>query len=1152
MTGLLVASFFLKCTFLVSSWHAHMPFTLLLQPRPNQTSFYLNHSHKTQPLAAAFPDAYGPKVGLQAPSCTNHAGPGRNTMPCTGSFSLLPGLNLEGASRRTALFTSVRVSARIIIVPGVQDSDLFATQVWHPDPRIHACSFIKCILQTPTANKQHAWNLNQQAITTGNLYLAAHRGVTRVHHLEGASRHTVQLFLRWLSEHITLPDLCNFVTPVTKAGYRDHDLHTCWFVASSLQVPTVLEHHAWSLRQPATTRSSLCLTANTGAHHILHLRLEVASRPLAVLFPARLFQRTVVSQEIQNSSASRLAATLSSVRLPARRIPFPGIWDSDLLAIKAGRLASHLPACSFRECFSQEPAVNKHHAWSLHLHAITRSSFHLAAHTGVSRVHRLEGASGHTVQLCLRWLSKHVVTLPGIYIVEIPATKAGHREDLRPYLVVACALQAPTDLENHAWSLHQPATTNSGWSLTAHIGANHTVHLHLEVASRPVAILLPAGSFKHAVVLLGIARSGTSYQREPSYTCGLSPNLEAMAIDENHAHRAQAQHQHNSCIPANLDPTPWPSLLDGPGRIAKLRPSPQRIIASVTLVQPQASCPDIIYVAGCQTPVFWHFPPRHSQPQNGGVAKPLISAYLECIGGIGLLCHRYVLSWDRWPPVTSVGTLHCRPHLQATPFRSPQPAVNRICLSPTCAVQALAVGNDHPWAAGYPSWPDPRRAKLSAARIGTPYYRQVPREAASAMHQPMLHVERNNETLLACLEPVVHAAVYASIMVCRELGCRQLHMFLHRSCSSTSRNRPVRLSFSGALTRAILCPIVRHIVCRLPLALAMTKWTSSRHKSQKQRVKEARRPSRHERLGIPKPPPRHTAHLSPTPTPHPIPPPLLFPGTCRTRQPPPPPPPPNRDLGADTAKTRHHTTTTRDRRPRTPPPARRGRAPSARTQHQPPPAPTTTTTARRPDAVAITTTPLRSAQPLADVDDTATEYSSDSSDDSSDHATLTPLPREASRPCPARPPTKPASLHRLMHPPTHPGAHRMDQPCTQSLRINHGHYPRKALAVKRLLFTLLCVLIWHLYCRTTAFFGCFLSSFAWHVWPCRPVGQWSVTRVIPGAYRRRWRRLKSGLGCALGACHSYHRPRRPHLRASTRRGCPCHQSAPGRQGSISP
>ena len=318
--SLLVASFFLKCTFLASSWHAHMPFTLLLQPRPNQTSFYLNHSHKTQLLAAAFPDAYGPKVGLQAPSCTNHAGPGRNTMPCTGSFSLLPGLNLEGASRRTALLTSVRVSARIIIVPGVQDSGLFATQVWHPDPHIHACSFIKCILQTPTANKHHAWNLNQQAITMGNLYLAAHRGVTRVRHLEGASRHTVQLFLRWLSEHITLPDLCNFVTPVTKAGYRDHDLHTCWFVASSLQVPTVLENHAWSLRQPATTRSSLCLTANTGAHHILHLRLEVASRPLAVLFPARLFQRTVVSL----SSASRLAATLSSVRLPARRILFPG------------------------------------------------------------------------------------------------------------------------------------------------------------------------------------------------------------------------------------------------------------------------------------------------------------------------------------------------------------------------------------------------------------------------------------------------------------------------------------------------------------------------------------------------------------------------------------------------------------------------------------------------------------------------------------------------------------------------------------------------------------------------------------------------------------------------------------------------------------
>ena len=41
----------------------------------------------------------------------------------------------------------------------------------------------------------------------------------------------------------------------------------------------------------------------------------------------------------------------------------------------------------------------------------------------------------------------------------------------------------------------------------------------LQARSDPLA----AGSFKRAVVLLGIARSGTSYQREPSYTCGVSP-----------------------------------------------------------------------------------------------------------------------------------------------------------------------------------------------------------------------------------------------------------------------------------------------------------------------------------------------------------------------------------------------------------------------------------------------------------------------------------------------------------------------------------------------------------------------------------------------------------------------------------------------------
>ena len=296
----------------------------------------------------------------------------------------------------------------------------------------------------------------------------------------------------------------------------------------------------------------------------------------------------------------------------------------------------------------------------------------------------------------------------------------------------------------------------------------------------------------------------------------------------------------------------------------------------------------------------------------------------------------------------------------------------------------------------------------------------------------------------------------------------------------------------------------------------MTKWASSRQKSQKQRAKEARRPSRHERLGLPKPPPRHTAHLSQTPTSPPPPPPLLCRGTCPARQPPPPPPPPNRDPRADTTKTHHHATTANDRKldrkPRTPPPARRERTPSARTQHRPPPT-SPTTTDQKPDIVTITTVPFRSDQPLAAVDDTATEYSLDSSDDSSDHATLTPLPREVSRPCPARLPTMPVSVHRLMYPPTHPGTHQLDQPCTQSLCLNHDHCIRRALAVEGLLLALLCVQIWHLYCRTTAFFGCFLSSFAWLVWPRRPVGQWSVTRVIPGTYRRRWRRLKNEPGC---------------------------------------
>ena len=303
-----------------------------------------------------------------------------------------------------------------------------------------------------------------------------------------------------------------------------------------------------------------------------------------------------------------------------------------------------------------------------------------------------------------------------------------------------------------------------------------------------------------------------------------------------------------------------------------------------------------------------------------------------------------------------------------------------------------------------------------------------------SVQQPILQVERNNEILPACLGPAVHAAVYASIIACRELGCPQLHMFLRRSCSNTSGNRPARLLFSGAFTRAAMHPIIHHIMpnnschppkakpdcnlSRLPGALAMTKWTPSRQKSQKQRAKEARPPSPHERLGLPKPPPRHTAHRPPAATLQPPPPPLLCRVTYPTRQPPPPPPPPNRDPHAGTAKPRHHTAAAHDRRPRTPPPARREqceRTPSARTQHRPPPT-SPTTTDHTPDIVTTTTVPFRSAQPLAAVDDTATEYSSDTSDDSSDHATLTPLPREASRPCPAWLPTMPASVHRLMYP----------------------------------------------------------------------------------------------------------------------------------------
>ena len=763
-------------------------------------------------------------------------------------------------------------------------------------------------------------------------------------------------------------------------------------------------------------------------------------------------------------------------------------------------------------------------------------------------------------------LSTYGVTLPGIRSLGLPATQARHRNPhIHARLFVDCALQAPTALENHAWHLHQRAKTSSGLCPPAAIGAthlmylspedasrrsrlghscsrgarqccfresylhvqslcagcprdlcanhmllhHHILHLCLGVAPRPITTLSPAGSFTRAVVLLSIRGSGA----HSLHTCTSNPGPE----DASRTMRTLIQqwlHDH---------------ALDSLARSGTANTHPCTPVV-------KASCMD---------------------------HDPHECKFHTCA------LQAVALDADHLSASDQGGTLHCHPH------------------------PALIVEKVHVWTTFHPSWHDPQRATMHTAHVVTPSLSQVSREVASTLpekalrnthagqwlyltlagavmylparpegatepdlpywnllregshqldmsepiplrrsvQQPILQVERNNAILPTCLGPTVHAAMYTSTITCRELGCTQLHMFLHRSCSNTSGNRLARLVISGACTRTVMHPIIHHIMTNhsghppraipdcnsshLPGALTMTKRTSSRQKSQKQRAREARRPSRHERLGLPKPPPRHTTHRPPAATPQPPPPTLLGRVTHPTRQPPPPPPPPNRAPRDGTTKPHLHTAAAHDRRPRTPPPARREqceRTHSVGARHRPP-LTSPTPTEHMPNIVNITTVPLRSAQPLAAVDDSTTEYSSDTSDDSSNHTTLTPLPCEVSRPCPAGLPTMPASVHPLMYPPKYSGTHQLDQPCTRSLCLNRDHCICTAPVREGLFSTLLCIQIWHLYGRTTAFFGCFLSSFEWRVWPHRPVGQWSVTRVIPGTYRRRWRRLKNAPGC---------------------------------------
>ena len=810
-----------------------------------------------------------------------------------------------------------------------------------------------------------------------------------------------------------------------------------------------------------------CITFCAGPHCLSGLSLEDASRSTTVLSSASASTGTVAFQGVPNSD------TYTQACLPTgdvvRRLAAPG-----------------------------------HHAWALDQH-LPKQSFHIAAHTGGASSH-LEAASRHTMCFSSESLAAYAVVLPGISNSGPPDIQAKHRSPhIHTRLFVDCALQAMTALENHAWHLRQRASTSSGLCPPIATGTTHEMRPSPEDASRR----------------LGLSHSYSGDERP--CCCCQEGSLHAESLFAGCTRDLLENHMllpHVSHLCLGVAPRPIITIL-----------SPARTFTrAATLLNIQGS--------GAHS--------QHTCTLDPG----LEDASRTMLAMIQQWLHAYASDSLVW---TGTANNHpCTPILK-TNCTTPDPPEFK---SHTSALQAVAdeegpfSTSDHAVQLLYLTLEGvvmclPTRPE-GATALDLPYWNLVcegshqmemrePTPLRRTVQPPKSSAERNNAIMLTSLGSAVHTDMYASISTCCELSCMQLYMFLQRSCSHTFGNKLACLVFARECTHTLMHPIIHHVLTHhsdhppraipacslshLSGPLTMTKWTPSRQKSQKQRAREARRPSRHERLGLPKPPPRHTMHHPPAAALQPTPPPLLSRIAHPTRQPPPPPPPPNRASRDGTTQPHQHTTTAPHRRPRTPPPARREkheRTQNIGAQHRPP-LTSPPTTEHMPENVTITTMPLRSALPLGAVDDSATEYSSDMSDDSSDLTTLTPLPREVSRPCPAGLPNMNASAHPLIYPPHCSGAHQMDQPCTRRSCLNRDHCACTVLAWEGLLLTLLCIQMWHLHGRTTAFFGCFLSSFEWRVWTHRTSGQWTVTRVIPGTYRRRWRRLKTAPGCHCSA-----------------------------------
>ena len=713
--------------------------------------------------------------------------------------------------------------------------------------------------------------------------------------------------------------------------------------------------------------------------------------------------------------ASRRATVLSSASASTGAVILLGVPNSD----------TYTQACSPPWDAVQWLAAPRYHAWALDQHML-KPSFHIAAHTGEACTH-LEAASGHTMRFSSESLAAYAAVLPGVSNFDPPDIKAEHRNPhIHSSLFVNCALQVMTALGNHAWHLHQRANTSSGLCPPIATGTTHEMRPSPEDASRR----------------LGLSHSYSGDERPCCCQEG-SPHAESLFagctrdLPENHV---SLHHVSHLCL--GVAPRPIITIL-----------SPARTFTrAAALLNLQGS--------GAHSQHTCTLDP--GLEDASGTMRATIQQWL------------YVYASDFLIRTGTANNHPCTPTLKAH-CTTPDPSKFR---SHTSTLQAAAVEEDHFSTSDHagrllyltlegvvmylPTRPE------GATALDLPYWnllregsRQLemrePTPLRRTVQPPKSPAERNNATIHTFLGSTVHTVMYASITTGRELSCTQLSMFLHRGCCHTSEHRLACLVFARECTYTIMHPIIHHILAHhrdhpsraipacslshLPGPLTMTKWTQRRQKSQKQRAKEARRPSRHERLGLPKPPPRHTMHRPPAAAQQPTPPPLLGRIAPPARQPPPPPPPPNRAPRDGTTQPHHHTTTAPHRRPRTPPPARREKPDRTRNigAQNRPPLTSPPTTEHMPENINITTMPLRSALPLDAVDDSATEYSSDMSDDSSDFTTVTPLPREVSRPCPAGFPNMNASAHPLIYPPHCSGAHQMDQPCTRRSCLNQDH-----------------------------------------------------------------------------------------------------------------